>query len=326
VESLVLRGNAFGLILGRDAAGLPTGIQILHPDLVNAKYDYRSDEISYTIGGVDVPPENVWRCAINVGPGSPFGKSVLEYAAGAVGMGVAASTYGSEFFGSGGHPTGVLETEQELTASQAEQIRQRWGSALQDERGVAVLGLGFSYRPVQITPSDSEFLNAYKLSVQDICRFFAIPPEMVGAESGSSMTYSNVQSRALDLLRYAVDPVLVELEAGLSELLPAPQFVQANRDALLRMTTLDRYSAHASGLAAGWLTVDEVRELEDLPALTVDGESANGADDARAIAELIQKVYLGVGVVLTSTEAREIANRAGANFDLSMDVTKQVVA
>lgn len=267
VESLVLRGNAFGLVLGRNAAGRPTGVQVLHPDLVQARYDYRSDEISYRIGGVEVPADAVWRCAINVGPGSPFGKSVLEYAAQSVGLGVAAQRYGSEFFGSGGHPTGVLETEQELTGDQAEAIRQRWAAAMQDQRGVAVLGLGFGYRPVQITPTDTEFLNAYKLSVQDVCRFFSIPPEMVGSESGASMTYSNVESRALDLLRYAIDPVLVELEAGLTELLPVPQYVQANRDALLRMTTRDRYEAHASALSAGWMSVDEVRELEDLPPL-----------------------------------------------------------
>jgi len=270
VESLVLRGNAFGLVLGTTAAGRPSGVQILHPDLVSARYDYRTDEISYRIGGVEVPASSVWRCAINVGPGSPFGKSVLEYAAQSVGLGVAAQQYGSDFFGTGGHPTGVLETEQEITGEQADAIKRRWQMAVQDDRGVAVLGLGFGYRPVQVSPSDTEFLNAYKLSVQDVCRFFAIPPEMVGAESGSSMTYSNVESRALDLLRYAIDPVLVEVEAGLTEMLPAPQYVQANRDALLRMTTRDRYDAHASAIAAGWMTVDEVRGIEDLPPIKPD--------------------------------------------------------
>lgn len=270
VESLVLRGNAFGLVLGTTAAGRPSGVQILHPDLVSARYDYRTDEISYRIGGVEVPASSVWRCAINVGPGSPFGKSVLEYAAQSVGLGVAAQQYGSDFFGTGGHPTGVLETEQEITGEQADAIKRRWQMAVQDDRGVAVLGLGFGYRPVQVSPSDTEFLNAYKLSVQDVCRFFAIPPEMVGAESGSSMTYSNVESRALDLLRYAIDPVLVEVEAGMTELLPAPQYVQANRDALLRMTTRDRYDAHASAIAAGWMTVDEVRGIEDLPPIEPD--------------------------------------------------------
>jgi phage portal protein BeeE len=83
------------------------------------------------------------------------------------------------------------------------------------------------------------------------------------------MTYSNVESRALDLLRYAIDPVLCVIEQGLSELLPRPQYVQAKRDALLRMTTLDRYQAHALALSSGWKTLDEVRALEDLPPLVI---------------------------------------------------------
>jgi phage portal protein BeeE len=79
------------------------------------------------------------------------------------------------------------------------------------------------------------------------------------------MTYSNVESRAVDLLRYSVDPVLVKLEESLTATLPRPQYVKANRSALLRMTTTDRYKAHSMALADGWRSVNEVRRLEELP-------------------------------------------------------------
>ena len=91
------------------------------------------------------------------------------------------------------------------------------------------------------------------------------------------MTYSNVESRAVDLLRYSIDPVLNILESGLTDLLPRPQYVQATRDALLRMTTTERFAAHASAIAAGWKTVNEVRQLEDLPPLPDEDNSI--ADD-----------------------------------------------
>ena len=267
VQSLVLRGNAFGLILARGANNLPSAIQILHPDLVNARYDWRTDKVEFRVGGVPMDSKKIWHAAINVGPGSPLGVSVLEKAKISVGLGTAAETYGLQFFQSGGQPNGVLESDAEITADQANSIKDRWNAAVANRRGIAVLGQGFSYKPIGVTPSDTEFLNAYKLSVQDVCRFFAVPPELVGAESGSSMTYSTVEGRAVDLLRFSLDPVLAEVERGLSELLPRPQYVQASREALLRMTTLDRYEAHAKALAAGWRTVDEIRALENLPPL-----------------------------------------------------------
>lgn len=278
VYSLVLRGNVFGLVLSRNNMALPTAVQILHPDLVAATYDWRTDQVTYKVGGVDVDPSSIWHRAINVMPGSPLGMSALTAARQSVGMGVSAQQFGSSWFTSGGIPTGTLETDAELTAEQAAAIKDRWQHAVTAERGVAVLGQGFSYKAISIAPQDAEWLNAQKISVQDVCRFMGVPPEMVGSESGASMTYSNVESRAVDLLRYSIDPVLTILESALTDLLPRPQYVQATRDALLRMTTTERYAAHASAIAAGWKTVDEVRAIEDLPPLPADDED-NVPDD-----------------------------------------------
>ena len=277
VYSLVLRGNVYGLVVSRNNMALPTAVQILHPDLVTADYDWRTDVVTYKVGGIDVDPSMIWHRAINTMPGSPIGMSALTAARQSVGMGVSAQQFGSSWFTSGGIPTGTLETDAELTAEQAAAIKDRWQHAVTAERGVAVLGQGFSYKAISIAPQDAEWLNAQKVSVQDVARFMGVPPEMIGSDSGASMTYSNVESRAVDLLRYSIDPVLVVLESGLTDLLPRPQYVQATRDALLRMTTLDRYNAHASAIGAGWKTVNEVRQVEDLPPLP--DEDASTADD-----------------------------------------------
>lgn len=268
VQSLVLRGNAFGLIAGRGANGLPTSIQVLNPDLVDYRYDWRQDSVEYLVGGVRIDESKIWHVAINVAPGSPFGVSVLERARLAVGLGTQAETYGSQFFQGGGIPLGVLESSDPINQEQATAIKERWRMAMSDRRGVAVLGQGMEYKPISVTPTDSEWLAAYRVSVQDVARFFAVPVEMIGGDSGSSMTYANIQSRSLDLLQMSLDPVLTTIEAALTELVPRPQYVQASREALLRMTTLDRYEAHSKALAAGWRTPNEIRHVEGLPPLT----------------------------------------------------------
>jgi phage portal protein BeeE len=106
-------------------------------------------------------------------------------------------------------------------------------------------------------------------SGQDVARFFKLPPEAIGYDSGASMTYSNVQSQWLNLLIASLNPLTTVVEDAWSALLPTPQFVQFNRDSLLRMTTSDRYAAHDTALRSGWRSVNEIRAIEDLP--PVDG-------------------------------------------------------
>ena len=73
----------------------------------------------------------------------------------------------------------------------------------------------------------------------------------------------------------------------------------------------DRYAAYQVGLGAGFLDVNEVRALEDMPPL--DSAAGSGMD-ARSIAEALQKIYLAVGKVVSADEAREILNRDGAGL------------
>jgi hypothetical protein len=68
-------------------------------------------------------------------------------------------------------------------------------------------------------------------------------------------------------MKYTVNPWLVKLETALGQLLPRGQFVKFNADAVLRPTTKARYDSYAVAIDKGFLTVDEVRELEDRPPL-----------------------------------------------------------
>lgn len=275
VVSLILRGNAYGLILSRDRFGFPETIELQHPDSVSAEWDAVALAKRFRIDNVPVDADDVWHVAINQVPGSPFGLSMIEKARQSIYGGVAASHYSNEVFAAGGHPTAILSSEVELDAEAAQAIQDRFDQRVAERRGKPIVLQGLTYTPIQISPADSQFLDATKASVQDVARFLRLPVEMLGGESGSSMTYSNVESRAVDLLRYSVDPVLVRIEEALTQSLPRPWYVQANRAALLRMTTTDRYKAHSMALADGWRSVNEIRALEELPPI-------DGGDEYRA--------------------------------------------
>ena len=267
VESLVMRGNVWGYITSTGANGWPTNVEILHPDAVSPRWDWRTRTLEVRVFGELVDMSRVWHRATNVVAGSPIGMSTLTAARTAIGTGVAAQRYGSAWFDQGGAPSSLLSTDQALTAEQALEMKQRW-QAMVSDGSVAVLSQGMDYKPVALSPADAQFIESMQASGQDIARFFKLPPEAIGYDSGASMTYSNVESQWLNLLIASLNPVVTVVERGWSDLLPRPQYVQFNRDALLRMTTVERYKAHA--LATGntpWKSVDEVRVIEDMSPL-----------------------------------------------------------
>jgi HK97 family phage portal protein len=275
VESLIMRGNVWGFITSFGANGWPTNVEILHPDAVTPRWDWRSRELEVRVFGEIVDPARLWHRAINMTAGSPLGMSTIEAARTSIGVGIAAQRYGSAWFTEGGHPSSLLSTDQALTAEQAAEMKERWRTMVR-EGSVAVLSQGMDYKPVALSPADAQFLESIDASGQDVCRFFKLPPETAGYASGESMTYSNVESQWLNLLIASLNPVLTVVEKAWSDLLPRPQYVQANRDALLRMTTIERYKAHALALGnKPWKGVDDVRVLEELAPL--GGEYATPA-------------------------------------------------
>jgi HK97 family phage portal protein len=118
-----------------------------------------------------------------------------------------------------------------------------------------------------VSPTDAQWIEQQRFTVADVARVFGVAPEMIGGEAGGSLTYANVEGRALDFLRYSVNPWLVRLETGLATLLPRGQTVKFNAGGLLRSTTQERYAAYSVALDKGFLTLDEVRQLEDRPPL-----------------------------------------------------------
>jgi hypothetical protein len=93
---------------------------------------------------------------------------------------------------------------------------------------------------------------------------------MLGAPSADSMTYSNVEQESIEFVRYSLTPWLRRIELAISndgDLTFERQFVKFEVDGLLRADAATRSEVYSRALdpISGWLDVDEVRALEDLP-------------------------------------------------------------
>jgi HK97 family phage portal protein len=263
LQSLLVRGNCYGLIVDRAGAGLlPAQVELLAPERVGVQVDNR---VIWRIDGQEVDPASIWHVKAFTAPGQVLGLSPIQHARQAIGLGIGAERYAARFFGESAIPSGVLTSDQDIKQDRAEQLKARWKQAHTGHRDIAVLGQGARFQAVTIPPEQAQFLESTRANVATIARNFGVQPELIGGESGGSLTYANVEQRALDFLTFGLRPWLVRLEVALSALLSSTTTVKFNAAALVRTDLLTRYQAHESAIRAGWKLRSEVRELEDLP-------------------------------------------------------------
>ena len=269
-SSMLTAGNAYGLVTAIGANGWPTTVELLDPSVVQ----WRADEQRGWVVTVDRqevqrwPEGPLWHVPIFTMPGAPFGLSPIQNAKQTIAGGLSAERFGTDFFTGGGTPNAILYSDSELTQEQAQGIKSAFVSSTAGNREAAVMGAGLRYERISVAPDEAQFLDQQRFTVEQIARIYGIFPEMIGgATSGSSVTYANREQRAADFLTFGLMPYLIALEDGLSGLVPGPNRVKFNVDGVLRSDLKTRYEAHAIGIDSGFLTVDEVRQLEDRPPL-----------------------------------------------------------
>jgi HK97 family phage portal protein len=273
MASLLLRGNAWGVITGRTGAGLlPAQVDLVHPDRVAVVTEDGQQVIR--IGGQRYDRPDLFHVKAYPFPGSMLGLSPIAYAREAIGLGLGAEKWGGKFFGDSAIPAGVLTSDQRIDQGQATTLQERWDVRHKGRRKIAVLGSGARFQAITIAPEEAQFIETQKFNVATICRFYGVPPEMQGGETAGHMAYSSPEMRSTDLLTFSVRPWLYRIERAVTTLLPRTQSAKFNAGGFVRATLRDRYEAHRVGIEAGFLTVNEARAYEDLPPLPEGGAVA----------------------------------------------------
>ena len=266
---LLLWGNAYAQII-RDGRGRVLGLYPLLPSkmLVNRTdqgilyYQYEKDGRIYFLPDTDV---------LHI-PGLGFdglvGYSPIAMAKNAIGMAIATEEYGAKFFANGASPGGVLEHPG--VVKDPGKIRESWNAVYQgsgNAHRVAVLEEGMKFQPIGIPPEQAQFLETRKYQLNEIARIFRIPPHMIGDLEKSS--FSNIEQQSLEFVMYTLDPWVIRWEQAISRALFSDSekrqyFVKFNVDGLLRGDYQSRMNGYAVGRQNGWLSANDIRELENL--------------------------------------------------------------
>lgn len=149
-------------------------------------------------------------------------------------------------------------------------VRESWNAVYQGSANahrIAVLEEGMKFQAIGIPPEQAQFLETRKFQINEIARIFRVPPHMVGDLEKSS--FSNIEQQSLEFVKYTLDPWVVRWEQAIQKslLLPSEKrthFAKFNVDGLLRGDYQSRMNGYAVGRQNGWLSTNDIRELEDL--------------------------------------------------------------
>lgn len=275
---LLLWGNCY---LGkyRDAAGRVEQLLPIAPDRVQV--ERRKGRIVFTVSNDrGQQSEHGFEDIIHIKALSTdglVGLSPIRQMRLAIELNSAVRDAAGALFRNSARPSGILSVPAQTSSDQLQEVKDLWSARHSGDNagGIAVLSGEVSFSAVAMAADDAEFVAARKLSATEIARAFRVPPWMIGAEDGGSMTYSNAESQSLSFVSYGLRPWLVVIEQSLAadrDLLTPSTYCEFLLDGLLRADSMTRAQIFTLALSptTGWLRRDEVRRFENLEPESAD--------------------------------------------------------
>lgn len=263
IYSSAYTGNIILTIESRDGNGGPDVIAVRDWRQVTYRGGWR-------IGGKLYRREDVIHYRRYPRPGQRFGSSPIERHATSLGLSLASSRFGRNWFDEGAHPQSTLEADDWLDEDEVARLRARIIDPSRGTREPVILGGGLKLKAWQVNPEESQFLQTQGFSSAEACRILGPAiAEILGYATGDSSTYKNRQELTLDFAKFSLDSWLVPIERLMSRLMGGDvtmqgRWVQADRAAVLRTDLLTRYQAAriALGPSEPFATANEVRRPE----------------------------------------------------------------
>jgi HK97 family phage portal protein len=274
--SLLLRGNAYALVVARDTFNRPSQLRVLHPDRVSCVFDDHWNRV-YEVNRIPVDAMDMVHLIGLSYPESPTGISIISHARNAIGLGLAAEEFGARFFGSGAHMSGIVQVPGDLDKERARQLKENFQAShggLRNAHTVGVLTGGAEWHPISVSPEDAQFLGTRQAQNLDIAMLFGVPPHMLGQVDRTTSWGTGIEQQSLGFLRYTLVDWINAFEDAWSGMLPGTQTAYFNVDALLRTDTSGRYAIYMQARNAAIKTIDEIRADENLDPLP-DGKGAD---------------------------------------------------
>lgn len=277
-SNFLLRESGFVLI-GRSRSGDIKELIPLPWSAVEPRRNEAKNRLEYSIQ--DVRTFGVDQDDMLHFPGFGFdglrAMSVIQHAArNAAGNALAMDEYSGRFFAGGAHPSIVLQTDKVMNAEQITSLQAAFAGKYSGVENAHKLPLvlteGLKADSLSVSAEDAQLLDARKFQVIDIARAFGVPPHLIGETSAATSWGAGLEEMSRGFITFTLQQHLVRIEQELNRKLFRGDkfFVEFNRDALMEgnskaQSEYFRAALGGPGTGPGWMTVDEVRRLKNLP-------------------------------------------------------------
>jgi len=317
IVSLLLDGNAFVRVFS-NKQGEVVNLVVLNPQTVEIKRNGLG-RLIFNVQGEKkaLSADEVIYIPDLLRPGAVRGVSRIEALKENFGLALALEKFAATFFGSGTNLAGVIEFPGNLTQEQSDQLRNGFDKAHAGwQRGhkTGVLSGGATWKSTQIDPDKSTLVDSRNQAVADVARAFNIPPHLLALPGTNS--YASVEESNLAWVTHSLRPIVQKIEGALTPLMLRTAggenaFLKFNLDGLLRADIQSRMSAYSTGLQSGFLTINDVRRLEDyrpiddISADTVRVPLANVNIDAATLSAESERVAMAQKLILAGFDPNE---------------------
>ncbi|WP_018012690.1 phage portal protein [Sinorhizobium medicae] len=273
--SIELWGNSYAAI-ERNGGGRVAALTPLRPDSVSVRrLENGNLEYRWTMDGENHVGSDRAILHIRGFGGDPLGgMSTLHFGRHAFGLARAIDRAAAGTFSNGMIAQTALTFERWLTDEQRNlaetKLSEKYIGAKNSGRPIILEG-GTKIDVLSIKPEDAQMLESRGFSVEEVCRFFGVPPFMVGHTQKVTSFGSGLEQQVLGFQKFTLRRRLKRIEQALEKQLLTPAeraaglTIEFNLEGLLRGDSTARAAFYQSALANGWMTINEVREKENLP-------------------------------------------------------------
>lgn len=279
--SKLLQGDAYARIL-RASRLSPTivGFEPLHKARIATKKEYGRLWYHYTEddGKITVIDQDDMLHIPGPGFDGLTGMSQIRHALrNPAGIALAADEYSATFFSNGARPDFAIEVPGNVSREQQDMIRETWKNrygGVANAHLPALLAGGMKVQELTMNAEDAQLIDTRRFQIEDIARIFGVPPHMIGHTDKTTSWGTGVEQMSIGFVKYTLQRHLVKFEQEINrKVWPTREryFVEFNTSGLERGDYKSRNEGYRIALGRagepGWMTVNEVRKLENMPPL-----------------------------------------------------------
>jgi HK97 family phage portal protein len=270
----LLFGNAY-FEIERNNSGEAVALWPLLPEQTDVRKDRQTQSlfIRTSIDGqtFDIPAADVLHIK-GLGYDGYVGYSVLLMLRQTFGLALAQDEFAAKFFGNDAKSGGFLQHPGKLSEVATKNIEDDMNKkgGLDKAHRVKVLEEGMKFVQTTIAPEEAQFLQSRDFSVADIARVFRIPLFLLQSNEKSTSWGTGLAQQMQAFVTVTLQPWATQWEQEIKRKLLTEDeiekgiYIKFNMRALLRGDDAGRAKLYQRGILDGWLTRNEVRELEDM--------------------------------------------------------------